>query len=420
MTTTSEDISTKIGLNRTRRIPWGGVGAVVLALAAGGYWLYLGGEPAGGTPVYVTEPVSRADIEVTVSAVGTVEPTDLFEISSELSGTIDAVYVDFNDTVAVGTVLARLDSTRLEAERAVQKAALDSAIAQVATADASLNEARATYERGLELKARGVESQTTFIAQEAAYIRAQAELQAARAARALAEANLAVIDVDLDKACICSPVDGIVLDRAVDPGQIVAASLSAPTLFTLAEDLTRMELQVDVDEADIGLVEVGQSATFTVDAHDQRSFPAEIFQIRYASETVDGVVSYKALLSVDNTDLSLRPGMTAAADITVAAIDDALVVPNAALRYAPAATQSTPPRESNGTGLVGMIMPGRPGGNERPAAATGDTGTVYVLRDGAAVAVPVETGESDGRVTEIVSGALAEGDRVITDGTDAD
>lgn len=194
----------------------------------------------------------------------------MFEISSELSGTVEEVLVDFNDEVEVGTVLARLDTTKLEAERAVKQASLENAIAGVAMARASLEEARDNYQRGLELKARGVESESAFSAQEAAYVRAQAELQAALASQKVAEANLAYVEVDLDKSCICSPVNGVVLDRDVETGQIVAASLSAPTLFTVAEDLTRMELQVYVDEADIGMVRVGQPATFTVDAYDDR------------------------------------------------------------------------------------------------------------------------------------------------------
>lgn len=416
----NEDISAKIGFKRKRRIPWPWLGAVVLALGIGGAWFYTQGDPAGGAFSYVTETVSRADIEVTVSAVGSAQPTDIFEISSELSGTIDEVLVDFNDTVDAGAPLARLDTTKLEAQRAVQQASLDSAIAQVAVARASLIEARQNYERGLELKARGVESGSTFTAQEAAYQRAQADLQSALASQDLAEANLEVVEVDLEKSCICSPVDGIILDRSVDPGQIVAASLSAPTLFTVAEDLTRMELQVYVDEADIGVVEVGQSATFTVDAYDERSFPAEIFEVRYASETVDGVVSYMALLSVDNSDLSLRPGMTASADITIAAVEDALVVPNAALRFTPVAQETAAPTQSNGSGLFGMVMPSPPGGGERPVGAGNNEYAVFVLRDDSPVRVPVEVGESDGSVTEVIAGELAEGDMVITDEIDAD
>lgn len=410
-----DDITRKLGLGagqaRARR--WPIALAVVLGLGLGAVVLF--GRSGGTDIVYATEPVQRADLQVTVAATGTVEPTDLVEISSELSGTIESVHVDFNDQVEVGTLLARLDTTKLEAQLAVQRAALASAEAQLTVAEATLDEARETYDRGLELQARGVETEQAFIAHKAAFLRAQANVEAAIAARDLAQANLDVVQVDLDKSCICSPVKGIVLDRDVDEGQIVAASLSAPILFTLAEDLSRMELQVNIDEADIGMVAVGQSAVFTVDAYDDRSFPARITALRYASETVDGVVTYLGILTLDNSDGALRPGMTASADIVVAAVTDALVVPNAALRYAPPQEATPDQDDTGGSGLVGMIMPGRPGGGGSPV----NTGkAVWVLRDGAPVEVPVKTGRSDGSVTVILAGDLAEGDRVITDQTD--
>ncbi|MDQ2095107.1 efflux RND transporter periplasmic adaptor subunit [Rhodalgimonas zhirmunskyi] len=416
MVADNEDISAKIGLKKTRRVPWLWIGLVVVALGAGAtYYLSQSGS-AAKKQAFVTEPVTRMDMIVTVSAVGTIEPTDMFDISSELSGTISEVLVDYNDTVKVGDVMARLDTTKLEAERAVKQASYENAIAGVAMARATLEESRKTYQRGLELKARGVESETTFFAQEAAYTRAQADLQAALASQRVAKANLAYVDVDLAKSCICSPVNGIVLDRDIDPGQIVAASLSAPTLFTVAEDLTRMELQVYVDEADIGMVAVGQEATFTVDAYDERSFPARILQVRFASETVDGVVSYKAILSVENEDLLLRPGMTASADIVVAAVENALVVPSAALRYAPAAAEGTG-GAGGGSGLIGMVMPRPPSGGDAKGNTSGKA--VYVLRNGVAERVPVTVGESDGTKTVITSGELSESDLVITDEFDA-
>ena len=416
----NEDISAKIGLKQKRRVPWLWIGVVALVVVAAGGWFFRQGEQAGGARRFVTEPVSRADIEVTVSAVGSVEPTGMFEISSELSGTIRDVLVDFNDRVEVGTVLARLDTAKLDAQHAVQEASLKSAVAQVALAKASLEEARETFVRGLELKARGVESESTFTAQEAAYQRAQAQHQSALAAQDLAQANLELVEVDLEKSYIYSPVDGIVLDLDVDPGQIVAASLSAPTLFTVAEDLTRMELQVYVDEADIGRVAVGQGATFTVDAYDERSFPAKIFEVRFASETIDGVVSYMALLSVDNSDQSLRPGMTASADIAIASVDNVLVVPNAALRFVPETAESSGQSSGSRSGLVGMVMPTPPGGGNRAEEGGSSGNSVFVLRENTPVRVSVQVGESNDSFTEIVSGDLAEGDMVITDAINAD
>lgn len=416
-----DDVETTLGLGRKRRRGWIGVIAIATLAAAVGGYLYFAGD-AGGQVRYVTEPVARQDIEVTVSATGSVEPTDLVEISTELSGTVKEVLVDFNDEVEVGTLLATLDTSKLEAQLAVQEASLAAAKARVTMAEATLDEAAQTYRRGRELQERGVQSDQLFLSQKAAFERAEADLVSAKANVELAQANLDMVRVDLTKSCICSPINGVVLDRDIDEGQIVAASLSAPTLFTLAEDLTRMELQVDIDEADIGRVALGQDARFTVEAHDEREFPATIAQVRYAPETVDGVVTYKAILTLDNADLALRPGMTATADIVVARVEDALAVPNAALRYSPPSSVVAPvntgadDEEERGGGLFGMLMPDGPDrGAQRP---TGDA--VWVLRDGAPESVTVETGETDGTYTAILGGDLEEGDRVITDHFDAD
>lgn len=416
MSAEKEDIARTLGIGQRRRLPWRRIGlaAAVVVLAAG--FLFYRSATTGDQVRYVTEEARRTDLEVTVSATGSVEPTDLYDISSELSGTVTAVHVDFNDTVEKGMVLASLDTSKLEAQLAVQRASLAVAEARVAVAEASLKEARQTYERGLELSRRGVETQQTLIAQEAAFERASAELQAAVANRDLARANLEVVQVDLAKSCICSPVDGVVLNRAVDEGQIVAASLAAPVLFTIAEDLTRMELQIDIDEADIGRISVGQAARFTVDAYDDRVFPAEIAEVYFAPETVDGVVTYKGILSLDNSDMALRPGMTATAEIVVASVAGALVVPNAALRYAP--PQEAQDDTEGGSGLLGLMMR-RPGQQGQTGPAPGAARSVWVLRDGQAEEVPVETGETDGSVTAVLSGDLKEGDRVITDCFDA-
>ena len=359
---------------------------------------------------HATEEAALASFSVMVTATGTVQPTNLVEISNELSGTLASVLVDYNDRVEVGTVLAKLDTVKLEALLAVRKAALNSTIARVAMAQATLEEIKEKYETVLRLEERGISSHQEFIFQKAAYIRAQSELQSAKSDRALAEANLDLQQAELDKACICSPIKGIVLDRAVDAGQIVASALSAPILFTVAEDLTLMELHVDVDEADIGQIEVGNRAEFTVDAYDEERFPAEIAVIRFAPETVDGVVTYKAILTIDNSDLRLRPGMTAAADITVAELTDVLTVPNAALRYAPPELAS---ETEDRSGLLGMLIPS--GSDD---ARQGDNKTLWVLKNGMPQEVAIRAGASDGKVTEIHNGPIVAGDLVVTDQTD--
>ena len=409
--TDQDDIARKLGLGAGGRRRWRWLTYALVAAGLAAAWLAYSGREHTTRLRYVTEEVTRGGFDVLVSATGSIEPTELVEISSELSGTIEMVAVDFNDAVEVGTVLATLDTAKLKAERAVREASAGAARARIAVAEASLTEARATFERGRELVGRGVESKETFIAQQAAFSRAEAELGAAKADLALAEANLQSVNVDLEKSTIVSPIRGIVLERDADPGQIVAASLSAPTLFTVAEDLKHMELQADIDEADIGTVAVGQAARFTVEAYDDRVFPARITRVRFAPETTDGVVTYKAILTLDNSDMALRPGMTATADIVVDSVADALLVPNAALRYAPPRAAET--GESDGrSGLIGLVMPRRPGAN---GAGKSSGRSVWVLRDGAPVELAVIPGPTDGDVTAILDGALAPGDRVITD-----
>lgn len=410
MPDTTDDIArTLAGARRGRKWLWIAL-LLALAAAAGG-WLWLSAAREAQSVSYVTEPVTRGSLTVTVTATGTVQPTTQVDVSSELSGTLATVEVDYNDRVEVGQVLARLDDTKLRAQLANAEASLAAAKGRLAAAEASATEARTNYDSQLELDRRGVTAHRDFVARATAHERAQAELQIARADLTLAEANLSLQKADLEKAVIRSPIRGVVLDRVAEAGQIVASSLSAPTLFTLAEDLARMELRVDIDEADIGRVAVGNTARFTVDAYPGRSFPATITQVRYAPETTEGVVTYKAVLAVDNSDLMLRPGMTATATITVAEVADALQVPNAALRFAP--PQEAAASGNSGSGLIGMVMPRPP---RRAASQTGVAAHgVWVLRGGAATRVEVTIGESDGRHTAILSGDLAEGEQVITD-----
>lgn len=394
----------------TRRTHWGRwlAAALVAAGAAGGWWWFGPVAEEKAQIRYETAEARTGNLVITVSATGTIEPTDLVEISSELSGTIAEVLVDFNDPVEVGQVLARLDATKLEAQLEVQTAQVIAAEARVEQAQATLTQAAENYESAAELESRGVTSHQAFVSARTAYDSAIAALQIADADRNLSEAQLDMQKADLAKAVLTAPIAGIVLVRDVDPGQIVAASLSAPVLFTIAGDLSQMELQVDVDEADIGRISVGDHATFTVDAFDEVAFPAEIAKIRFAPETIDGVVTYKAVLKIENAELLLRPGMTAVAEITVAAYEGVLMVPNAALRYAP--PQALPEEEDSGGGLLGMLMP-RP---EEQAGAV-DRNTVWVLEAGVAREIAVTTGDTDGKFTIIEGGGLSDGTLVITD-----
>ena len=260
------------------------------------------------------------------------------DVGSEISGIVKSVEADYNDKVKVGQVLARIDTTKYEAQATQSKAALEAAKARVLQAQATVSETRsklAQYERVRQLSNGKVPSQTEFDAAQAAFERAKADEASATAAVAQAQATLEANQTDIAKAVIHSPIDGIVLTRSIEPGQTVAAAFQAPVLFTLAEDLTQMELHVDVDEADVGQVKEGQEATFSVDAYPNRTFSARSPRPAIGSKTVDGVVTYETVLKVDNTDLCLRPGMTATADITVKKVQDAVLVPGAALRFTP-------------------------------------------------------------------------------------
>jgi HlyD family secretion protein len=377
---------------------------ILAGLGAGGW--FWANRPAA--PIrYDTVAVERGALTVTVTATGTVQPTTQVDISSELSGTLAAVEVDFNDEVTEGQVLARLDDTKLRAQVTNAEAQLVAARAKLASAEATVSETADALDSASALDSRGLSTRSVYISAKAAHDRALAAVESAQADVTLAEANLALQKADLEKAEIRSPIKGIVLNRTAEKGQIVAATLNAPVLFTLAEDLTRMELQVAVDEADIGRVAVGQKASFTVDAYPGQPFEAVITSLRYAPDDTEDVVSYTAVLSVANDKLLLRPGMTATATITVAEQADVLLVPSAAMRYAPPVTQSA---SRSGSGLLGYILPARRSSDNRGAA--NGTG-LYVLRDGVPVRVKVTPGATDGSRIAIATDELKEGDEVI-------
>ena len=247
----------------------------------------------------------------------------------------------------------------------------------------------------------------------------QADEASARAGVADAEAALSTDETNLSKASIRSPINGVILTRSVDPGNAVAASLQAVTLFTIAEDLTKLKLQVNVDEADVGSVRVGQKASFTVSAYPRRKYPATITRVAYGSTITDNVVTYITYLDVDNADLSLRPGMTATTTITTIERHDVLLVPNTALRFTPslpADSASSASTGSNGGGIVSSLMPRPPASNTPRKPAAGGAGTrVWVLRNGTATPVAVTPGSSDGHMTEVIDGELQAGMLVITD-----
>ena len=397
-------------------------GALLLALLAAGLAWWQQQRTADAAPSYITQSVARGNLTLTVTANGTLQPTRTVNIGSELSGTVLKVNVDVNDRVKKGQVLVELDTAKLRDQILRSRAALAAANARVAQSAATVNEAQASlgrYEEVSRLSGGKVPSKAELDGARATLARAVADGASARAGVAEAQAQLSTDSINQSKASIRAPSDGVVLTRNVDPGNAVAASLQAVTLFSLAEDLAQLRLQVYVDEADVGSVKVEQRASFTVSAHPGRKYPAKVTRVAFGSTITDNVVTYLTHLEVDNSDLSLRPGMSASATIVATQRNDVLLVPNSALRFAPK-TAADAARPAASGGIVGSLVPrvARGGNTRRSAAAGASTAQarqVWVLRDGAAVAVAVTPGISDGRMTEITGGDLRAGMDVITD-----
>jgi HlyD family secretion protein len=405
------------GLHPRRKLYLAAAGGILLLAAAYGY--SRSADAARNTPSFVTAPVTRGDLTLTITATGNLEPTNEVTIGSELSGTVSSVSVDSNDRVKKGQQLAQLDTSKLEKQILSYRAAVESAKANVQQAEATLVEAEATLARQQELQRISggkMPSKADLDSAVATAARARADLASARASVAQSEATLASNERDLAKGVIRSPTDGIVLTRTVEPGQTVAASLSAPELFVIAESLEHMKLEVTIAEADIGRVAVGQPATFTVDAWPDRTYSAKVTKVSFGSSTTDNVVTYATELEVDNSDLSLRPGMTATADITVAARKDVLTAPAAALRYKPVAPAA--PTESKSFLQSIMPMPPRQTATKRPAESAvpkvAGSGQAWTLAEGQPRAIDLQIGLSDGRRTEVSGAGVTEGLALIT------
>ncbi|MDB4977159.1 MAG: hemolysin [Myxococcaceae bacterium] len=380
--------------SRSRSWLWAIGIALVLALSGFGIWRFMQQRALAARPRYEQGRVTRGDIQVSVSATGTLKGRSTVEVGAEVSGRVTEVRVDYNDKISKGQLLAVIDPER-------SQAAVDESIARVQESDASIRQAKATLVEARQTRDRtalqakeGLVSQKELEASEAALERAEATLLSAQASATVARATLGSQRSLLDKTRIISPIDGIVLSRSIEPGQTVTAGFTTPILFKLTEDLRRMELLVYIDEADVGRTREGQLASFTVDAYPDRSFPSKVLSLRNEPKEEANVVTYEALLQVDNSELLLRPGMTATATIVADVRKNVLAVPNAALRFAPA-----------------QIEPGQ-------AAKPGER-RVWILRGQGSEQKPepvvVKTGVSDGRSTELRESKLKEGELVITD-----
>lgn len=393
---------------------------LVLLALAGLVFFMLRSEKQGATPLFTTEAVLRDTLVVTVSATGNLQPTNKVDVGSELSGIVDQVFVDVNDQVRTGQVLARLDLSKIMDSLAKSRANLEAATAQLAQSQATVAENKADLERlrtVQRLSAGKMPSVAEMLTAEANLKRAVAAEAVAKASISQARAVVQSDETDLRKASIYSPIDGVVLARSVEPGQTVAASFQAPVLFTLAEDLSKMELQVDVDEADVGQVQEGQNATFGVDAWPGRKYTATITRVSYGSQEKDNVISYLTILTVNNADLSLRPGMTGTAEITTLTQKNALLVPNAALRFSPPEHAASTAQKSRSLSLAFMPRPPRqPVAQQKKSDSS--TPRVWIMREGQPVPVEVRTGATNGRMTEILTGDLQAGTEVITEMVD--
>ncbi len=380
---------------------------------------------------YTVTPATRGNLTVTVSATGKLAPTNQVTVGSQLSGLVTKVVADVNDRVVAGQPLALIDPEQLDDQIRQGNAQLAANQAQVNQAQATVSESQAQLARLEEvsrLSGGRVPSKTELQTGRATYQRAVAALKVAQANVSASRAVLAQSQTQRARAIIRSPVTGVVLARQIDPGQTVASSFNTPTLFVIAEDLTKMKLEVAIDEADVGEVKIGQKANFTVDAFPGQTFPATISRVDLgsnltvssatssstttATSTTGQVVSYAADLTVANPSLTLRPGMTATADIVTSDKRGVLLVPNAALRFKPTATDG-----EAGGGIAGSLTfrPRRGGRAERTATLTrGAQQTLYVKSaDGTPQAVQVTTGDSNGTMTEVLSG-LQPGAQVIT------
>jgi len=391
--------------------------AALLLIAGAGYAYWrLGG--ANKEPGYLTTPASKGNVRQVVSSTGTLQAVVTVLVGSQVSGTIDKLFADFNTKVKAGQVVVQLNQDKFKAAVDQAKANLLAAQATYLKNKVTVADALRTLERNRELRKRDVMAQSELDASQTAYDAAVAQLEVSQAQIGQAQAAVNQNMVDFNNTIIRSPVDGIVISRNVDVGQTVAASLSAPTLLTIANDLQKMEVHTSVDEADVGNIREGQEVSFTVDAFPARRFRGKVFQVRNAPTTIQNVVTYDAVVRIDNKELLLKPGMTANVQFLVSEKEDALTVPNMALRFKPPeekneAQELLRQEQSRAAPQVGARRTSRSGAGGGAEARRVRLVKIYVLKDGKAQPLEVQLGITDGSKTEVVSGKLAENDPVI-------
>jgi HlyD family secretion protein len=385
--------------------------ACVLALGAVAFVAYREHHRAPDVQ-YRTASVERKRIIGRVTASGTLSAIVTVQVGTQVSGRIQKLFANYNSQVKQGELIAKIDPQIFEAAVQQAEANVLSAKAGVATAEAMALNADRQYARTKALHESNLAAQADLDTAEANAASTHAQVEAAKASLAQAAASLHQAQINLSYTSIRSPIDGVVISRSVDVGQTVAASLAAPTLFTIAQDLTKMQVDTNIAEGDVGRLDVGMKTYFTVDSYPNQRFLGQVRQIRNAATTLQNVVTYDAVIDVDNSDLRLRPGMTANVTVVYAERDDAMAVPNAALRFRPPATaRSQPSSSSTRDASRRGHAPGTQG-----SPGDGATGrTLYALRGSELRPVPVKTGLTDGTFTEVIEGDLAEGDSVVTE-----
>jgi HlyD family secretion protein len=409
---------------QTRRRPWWVLGVLALAAAlVAGVVLYRR-KTATPPPRYLFGAVTRGDLVETIRATGTVQPVLEVQVGAQISGRVTRVAVDFNSRVRAGDLLAEIDPTPYRAQAAQVRASLASARAQLTQRRADLTLAERNLARANAMRAQQLNSVADVDVAVASRDAARAAVGVAQAQVEQATASLQVAQNNLTYTRVLAPIDGIVATRAVDPGQTVAASLQTPTLFVIVNDLTHMRVIANVDEANIGKLVEGTEATARVDAFPRESFRGAVSSLRITPITTNGVVTYQAVIDVENPRARLRPGMTATVTVVTAQREGVLRVPNAALRYRPSGA-SADPSGWRGDGGVRGGDAGVEGGRRGRGGARGEGGEgaerggVYVVRAGAPVRVRVAVGLTDGVVTEVTTTELQDGAQVVIDETDA-
>lgn len=384
---------------RFSKMAWLALAVAVAGAAAWWFW------PTQSKVQWQTYTLDRADMVLTATATGNLQPKSEVSVGAEISGIIREVLVSENEKIQKKQILARFNTDELNVALQQATAGLALAKASVTEAAATVQEATVDERRTRTLADRKLLPQATLDTAVATVKRAQARLTYAQASVAQAEASVSQARTRLEKAVITSPIDGVVLKRNIEPGTTVAASFQTPELFLLAEDLSQMELHVSMDEADVGMVKAGQDASFTVDAWPGREFKAKVLKVYLYPTVENNVVTYTTVLSVDNSEHLLQPGMTATATIITGQRKQALRVPNLAFRFTPPVADKT-----NG-GLFSS-----PAGHGRDASAAASSNVVWKLKGDQPQRVIVRTGYTDGRYTEIVSDELSAGDKVLVGG----